>query len=134
MIEYHKFGYRDSNRGRIKCHGPELEKPHGITHACIKTFLPIFFLLSLLFFFLAYSSLGGVLFSSVSACVNGMCSDCRLQGLTVYLHALFFAFWELFLQTKTYGTNMHVDPDTYMRFSHTPVHQTYAHPHIQCVQ
>lgn len=33
MIEYHKFEFRDSNGGRIKCHGPELENPHGITHA-----------------------------------------------------------------------------------------------------
>ncbi len=55
MIEYHKFGFRDSNRGRIKCHGPELEKPHGITHACTKTFLHFFFFL----FFKPYSSLVG---------------------------------------------------------------------------
>lgn len=34
MIEYHKFGLGDSNGGRIKCHGPELQNPHG-NHTCM---------------------------------------------------------------------------------------------------
>lgn len=142
MIEYHKFGFRDFNRGQIKCHGPELENLHGITHACIKTFSPFWLPF---FFFLEkkkHTSLVSILFSSLTERFYEFHAR-WLQCVTVRLLAL-LTFWELIwscLKGRVAGTLArafaHVHRHIYAAYTQTVLREdicTRTHTHEKCAE
>lgn len=133
MIEYHKFGFRDSNRGRIKCHGPELKKTHGITHACIKT-CSLFF--HWLFWYHIFNGIYLVLweFAKMACVITAV-----YRGQLLFLLSSFLCFleviWSCIQRKETYGITTCLHRHTYYMPGHMytfTVCQTYINSCWHC--